>query len=195
MTLQAKPPKAKTCAVCKTSFMPARMGAKVCSPFCAMTFARSVNGKAAKVAAIKDKRETKVALVAKKGRGYWMARAQKAFNLFIRLRDQAAGYACISSGRPLDWTGNKTDAGHFRSVGSAPHLRFDERNVHAQSKYENRFKAGNAPGYRLGLIARYGIKYVEAVECKQAQLHLSIDDIKEIEQFYTAKNKATKAQL
>lgn len=146
-----------------------------------------------RLAQVKERRETKAKIEAKKGRGYWLERAQIAFNRFIRLRDQSAGYACISSGRTLDWTGNKTDAGHFRSVGSAPHLRFDERNVHAQSKYENRFKAGNAPGYRIGLLIRYGVDFVEAVECDQTTRHYSIDEIKAIEQTYTAKAKALKA--
>jgi hypothetical protein len=93
-----------------------------------------------------------------------VAETQKAFNAYIRLRDQLAGHACISSGRPLDWAGNAVDAGHYRSTGSAPHLRFNEDNCHAQSKHDNQYKSGNAVDYRLGLIERIGLQRVEALE-------------------------------
>ncbi len=86
--------------------------------------------------------DIKVRKEALKSRGDHMREAQQAFNEFIRARDQAAGHHCISSGKPLDWSGNAVDAGHYRSVGSAPHLRFDERNCHAQSKQDNRFLLG-----------------------------------------------------
>jgi hypothetical protein len=90
--------------------------------------------------------------------------AQREFNVYIRERDRLAGHPCISSGRILDWSGNNVDAGHYRSVGSAPHLRFDERNCHAQSKHDNQWKSGNAVDYRIGLIARIGLEAVEALE-------------------------------
>ena len=38
-----------------------------------------------------------------KTRREWLVDAQRAFNAFIRRRDQMKGYPCISSGRPLDW--------------------------------------------------------------------------------------------
>lgn len=103
-----------------------------------------------------------------KTRGDHIREAQQAFNEFIRARDQAAGHQCISSGKPLDWSGNAVDAGHYRSVGSAPHLRFDERNCHAQSKQDNRFLSGNAVDYRIGLIARIGQEAVDALNQTRA---------------------------
>lgn len=90
--------------------------------------------------------------------------AQRSFNAYIRERDKAAGHPCISSGRPLNWAGNDVDAGHYRSVGAAPHLRFNEANVHAQSKHDNQWKAGNVVDYRINLIARIGLPAVEALE-------------------------------
>ncbi len=93
-----------------------------------------------------------------------IAETQREFNKMIRLRDQLAGWPCISSGRPLDWTGNAVDAGHYRSRGSAPHLKFNEDNCHAQSKQDNRYGSGEAVAYRLGLIARIGLARVEALE-------------------------------
>ena len=195
MTLQAKPFKPKVCKVCRCNFIPRRnlLAARVCSPLCAMTYARSETGKAAKVAAVKDKRETKVKLEKLKSRGEWTREAQAAFNFFIRTRDQLAGHRCISSGKPLDWNGNAVDAGHYRSRGSAPHLRFDERNVHAQSKHDNRYASGNVVGYRAGLIARMGLEAVEALEADQTPRKHSIDDLREIKAEYVAKTKALKA--
>ena len=148
-----------------------------------------------RVAAIKDKRETKVKLEKLKSRGEWTREAQAAFNLFIRTRDQLAGHSCISSGKPLDWTGNAVDAGHYRSRGSAPHLRFDERNCHAQSKHDNRYASGNVVGYRAGLIVRMGLEAVESLEADQTPRKHSIDDLKLIKTEYLAKTKALKAAV
>lgn len=192
--ITAKPLKPRVCTVCKTSFTPQRIGAKVCSPYCAMTFARSARAKAQKVALVKDKRETKAKLDSLKTRGQWIAAAQIAFNGYIRARD--AGQPCICCGRTKDSSaiGGAWDAGHYRSRGSAPHLRFDERNVHAQLKYCNRYQAGNIAGYRLGLIERIGIDALDALEADQAPRKHTIDELKAIKTTYTAKAKQLKAQ-
>lgn len=95
-----------------------------------------------------------------------MKEADEAFAAFIRERDRQAGYACISSGKPLSWNaGNQVDAGHYRSRGAASHLRYDDDNCHAQTKRENRFRAGNAVDYRVRLLQRIGAARVEALEC------------------------------
>lgn len=91
-------------------------------------------------------------------------KADRAFAAWVRERDKQAGHVCISSGQPLDWSGNKTDAGHYRSKGAASHLRYHPDNCHSQTKRENRFRAGNAIDYRVGLIQRIGIERVEALE-------------------------------
>lgn len=184
--------KPKTCKACKTKFAPRMALAVVCSPKCAQAVAQANRAKAEKKAALQDKRETKAKLVKMKTRGQWIAETQAIFNAYIRLRDQLAGHSCISSGRALDWSGNGVDAGHYRSRGSAPHLRFDERNCHAQSKQENRYASGNATGYRVGLIARIGLEAVEALEADQAPRKWSIDDLRAIKAEYSAKAKALK---
>lgn len=85
--------------------------------------------------------------------------------------------------------GGGFDAGHYRSVGSAPHLRFDERNVHGQTKQCNRYGAGRAVDYRLGLIARIGRDVVEELEADQRPRKHSIEDLIEIRNTYRAKAK------
>jgi len=191
MTIPSKPRKPKTCIneECRASFVPQRLGQKVCSPACGLA-TKDVNAdKARKALADVGRADIKVRKEALKSRGDYMRDAQKAFNEFIRVRDQLAGHACISSGRPLDWAGNAVDAGHYRSVGAAPHLRFDERNCHAQSKQDNRYLSGNAIDYRIGLIKRIGLLEVESLEADQSVRKYTIEDLKAITAEYRAKTR------
>ena len=192
--LTTKQPKPKTCKnpACRASFVPQRLGQAVCSPKCALATVEVQKAKEKKSLAQAGRREIKVRKEALKTRGDHMREAQQAFNEYIRTRDQAAGHLCISSGKSLDWSGNAVDAGHYRSVGSAPHLRFDERNCHAQSKQDNRFLSGNAVDYRIGLIARIGQEAVDALEADQSVRKYTVDEIKAIKATYRAKTRELK---
>ena len=118
--------------------------------------------------------------------------ADKAFMTFIRIRDQLAGHPCVSSGKPLDWSGNQTDAGHYRSRGAASHLRYNEDNCHAQSKYENCYLSGNIVQYRIRLIERIGLARVEALEANNDVHKWTADELRTIRDTYRAKAKALK---
>ncbi len=175
-------PRSRKCKVCKTPFIKRSMSHVACSPACAIKVANITRAQVER----KDIAKRKEAI---KSRSKWMAEAQAAFNAFIRARD--AKFPCISSGRPLqqEAAGGGFDAGHYRSIGSAPHLRFDERNVHGQSKQDNRYLAGNAVDYRIGLIKRIGIETVEALEADQEPRKWTIDDLKQIKATYKQKSK------
>ncbi|XCY77428.1 recombination protein NinG [Pseudomonas sp. CBR-F] len=190
----AKQPKPKKCKnpACGISFPPQRLGQAVCSPKCGLAIKDINQAKARKSLAQVERREIKVRKEKLKSRGEHMREAQQAFNEYVRTRDQAAGHLCISSGKPLDWSGNAVDAGHYRSVGSAPHLRFDERNCHAQSKQDNRFLSGNAVDYRIGLIARIGQEAVDALEADQSVRKYTVEQIKGIKAYYRAKTRELK---
>lgn len=97
------------------------------------------------------------------------------------------GKGCISCGANCGATavGGDGDAGHFRSRGSAPHLRFDERNCHLQCKKCNRYLSGNVANYRIGLIERIGLDAVDALESDQEPRNHTIDDLREIKARYT----------
>ena len=194
MSLATKQPKPKTCKnpACKASFVPQRLGQAVCSPKCALATVEVQKVKEKKSLAQAGRRDIKVRKEALKTRGDHMREAQQAFNEYIRTRDQAAGHLCISSGKALDWSGNAVDAGHYRSVGSAPHLRFDERNCHAQSKQDNRFLSGNAVDYRIGLIVRIGQEAVDSLESDQSVRKYTVDEIKAIKADYRAKTRELK---
>lgn len=168
----------KQCKACAQAFAPARPMQAVCSPRCATRVVRAK--KAAERASDKARRE-KI-----KTRAQWMAEAQAAFNAFVRARD--AGLPCICCGGiSAGWTrGGEWDAGHYRSRGAAPHLRFDERNVHAQLKQCNR-RAWDVAAYRANLIERIGLAEVEALEADNRIRKFTIADLKSIRDEYRQK--------
>jgi len=179
--LTYKHPKAKTCEVCERVFVPDRMGQLVCRPACAM--ARVRQAKKADRASIKTRKE------AIKTIPDLIKEAQREFNAYIRARD--AGKPCICCGQPLGAgeVGGAFDCGHYRSTGSASHLRFDERNAHAQRKVCNRWGAGRAVDYRIGLVARIGLEAVEALESDNAPRKWTREGLIEVRDTYRAKLK------
>jgi len=120
--------------------------------------------------------------------------AEREFNAFIRARD--ADQPCISCGAPppdLSGLHAGRDAGHYRSVGSAAHLRYHEDNVHAQCVHCNQHGAGRAVEYRIGLIARIGEARVVALETNNTVRKWSHDELRAIRDTYKAKLKEMKA--
>lgn len=202
MTLQRKTPlsrsriKRKTtrkCKVCRQEFAPWRPGVPTCGEeSCMHAYALSVAEKAARKR-VSDEKAAKKAERASikarkekiKKRSEWAADAQKEFNAWIRARDIAAGYGCISCGTKSDV---QYAAGHYRTVAAAPHLRYSEDNVHLQcNKNCNSAKAGNVVEYRINLVKRIGLARVEALENDNTPKHYSIDDLKQIKATYRAK--------
>ena len=153
--------------------------------------------KAARAAAKVERAETRRRKEAIKRKPDLMREADQAFAAYIRERDRQAGHPCISSSRPMDWaSGNQVDAGHYRSRGAASHLRYHQDNCHAQSKYENRHRAGNAVEYRAGLIARIGLAAVEALEADNRVHHWTREELRAIRDEYRQKLKQlTKGML
>lgn len=122
------------------------------------------------------------------------AEAQQAFNAYIRARD--ADKPCICCGLPLSSgdVGGAFDCGHYRSVGSAQHLRYDERNAHGQRKQCNRWGAGRAVDYRIGLVARIGLEAVESLESDNAPRKWLREELIYIRDRYRAKLKELKGR-
>ena len=193
----SKPAKPKKCRnpECGQTFTPKRIGQHVCSPLCGLAIKDVNQDKAKKAIAHRERLATREAKERLKTRGDHIKDTQQTFNEFIRLRDQIAGHPCISSGRPLDWSGNAVDAGHYRSRGSAPHLRFDERNCHAQSKQDNRFLSGNIADYRIRLIERIGQDEVDSLEADQTVRKYTIEDLQAIKKHYRALVREMRKQM
>jgi hypothetical protein len=177
--ISQKAAKQKKCKQCGVKFTPAKPLQSRCSIECAIEAAKVSRTK-------KDRAELRTAKERLKSRGDWAREAQTAFNAFIRARDKQFGYGCISCG---SHTG-KENGGHFRSVGSTPELRFEEKNCHLQCERCNTHLHGNILAYRNGLIQRYGLEYVDWLESNHEAKHYSIDALKAIKAEYKAKLKA-----
>ena len=188
LAASTKPKKCKAQG-CGVLFPPTRAFVTWCSPDCGYTIARAKKEQAETKARQASRRADRAKRESLKTRSDWIKDAQREFNRYVRLRD--AHLPCICCGLPLGVgeVGGAYDCGHFRSVGSAPHLRFDERNAHAQRKQCNRWGAGRAVDYRIGLIGRLGPEVVAAIESDQSPKHYTIPDLIAIRDKYRAMTK------
>jgi hypothetical protein len=114
-------------------------------------------------------------------------KAQAAFNSFIRERDK--DLACISCGRHHQ---GQYHAGHYRSVGAAKQLRFNEINCHKQCAPCNNHKSGNITEYRINLIKKIGVDNTEALENNNEVKRYSVVEYKEIAELYKLKLRELK---
>jgi len=160
--------KARVCQACRCKFTPDLPGAIVCSEHCALSFALSENGKERKAQAVKERKADAVKRQGMKSRQTWLKECQVVVNKVVRLRDMLAGHGCITCGaRPAQKVGGTMDAGHFRSVGSAPHLRFFTPQIALQCVTCNRYQGGRALDFRKALVLRHGAAWVDALEGRQ----------------------------
>ena len=171
------------CKVCGQLFVKTFSSTqKVCSPECAIKLARDNAKKIQEQAEKKKQRERKAKL---KSRSEWLKEAQSVFNKFIRLRDK--NEPCISCGR---YHQGQYHAGHYRSVGACPELRFCELNVHKQCAPCNDHKSGNIIEYRINLINKIGVDKVAWLERQDHEpKKYTIEDCKAIIKYYKAKIK------
>lgn len=155
--------------------------------------AERAQAKAAVMAAKVEKAETRRRKEAMKRIPDLIKEAQIAFNAWVRARD--AAQPCISCDAPppdLSQLHAGRDAGHYRSTGSASHLRFHPDNVHAQCVKCNQWGAGRAVDYRIRLIPRIGLARVEALETDNKARKFTADELREIRDTHRAKAKELK---
>lgn len=172
--------KIKICKACKGEFMPFNSMQKTClNPQCSLAYVREKEEKAFNTETRRKKKELK-----RNDRSYWIKKAQESFNKFIRERDKYK--PCISCGRS---SGCKVNAGHYRSVGAMPALRFEELNVHLQCEHCNCFQSGNAIDYRLGLIKKIGQYAVDWLEGPHEPKKHTIAQLQELKKTYDEKYK------
>ena len=186
----------RKCANCKDYFKPEREfpgPSAWCSSKCGAALALSRLPAQRKKAQRQDRAEKRRRMDAIKPRAKWLKEAQAAFNGYIRARD--AGMPCISCGNlPEQKYGGTMDAGHYRSTGSCPELRFEPLNCWAQCVKCNRHLSGNSVDYRIGLVKRIGLEKVEWLESNHEAKHYKVDDLRAIrEQYKELKREAGKA--
>ena len=173
--------KPKTCKICSKQFNPISSLAKACSPACAVQYAK-------KVRADKQAKADKIRLEEMKALPQLTKECQQVFNKFIRLRDW--GQPCISCGTPHTGAANSFDAGHYRSVGSSPELRFEPLNVHKQCAPCNNHKSGNVVEYRISLVKSIGLEKVEWLEGPHEPKRYTINDVKALKAQFRAELRA-----
>jgi hypothetical protein len=160
---------------------------------CALELSKTIQKKIIAKEAQEDRKKTREKLDAMRTKPQLVKIAQVSFNKYIRERDLLK--PCISCGKPPSTESNQTDAGHFRSVGSAPHMRFVEDNVHGQCKHCNQYLAGAVLEYRKGLIERIGLARVEQIESDQTVRKYTREGLQEIARHYNAEAKRLKKEM
>jgi hypothetical protein len=177
--------KQKTCKVCGGRYLPWSVASNLnrfCGFECATDFAKAKRDRDRAKASRRRLKERREAL---KTRGDYLKEAQQAFNAFIRARDERK--PCVSCGSTTEASGLKggrRDAGHYRSTGSAPHMRFHLLNCHAQCKRCNRDLSGNPVEYRKALVERYGEDRVAELEHDNRSPQYRIEDLKRIKSIF-----------
>lgn len=162
----------RKCKICKREFQKERPLQMCCGYECSIKYVNKLNE-------IKWKREKKEMKEKIKTRSDHLKDLQKIFNKWIRLsKDQA----CISCG--TDLRGRKFDAGHYRSVGNTPSLRFEPDNVFPQCVYCNQYLSGNPIEYRIRLVKKIGIDRVEWLEGEHEPKKYTIEEIKKLQRLY-----------
>ncbi len=119
---------------------------------------------------------------AAKSKGDWAKDAQQQFNRFIRLRDDSL--PCISCQRHHE---GQYHAGHYKTVGAHPELRFHEHNCHKQCAPCNNHLSGNISNYRIGLICKIGEEELLNLEGPQYVKRYAIKDYQRIKLKYKVK--------
>ncbi|CAE6949919.1 Bacteriophage lambda NinG family protein [Ectopseudomonas oleovorans] len=185
-------PRQRKCAnpACDVKFTP-KIGQKVCCWQCGLAIAdQPANQKKARKAISElGRQELRAARERIRPKGDYMREAQVAFNAWVRERDRLL--PCISCGR---YHQGKYDAGHYRTVGSNPALRFEPLNCHKQCVPCNQHKSGNIVEYRINLVQRIGADAVAWLEGPHEPKKYTIEDLQQIKAHYRALLRDLKKQ-
>ena len=194
-------PARRKCKLCNEWFIPQYDNIRWCCPAHGAIYALELRAKQKVKEAAKRIREKHQAEKESRDRqakkrlegkplSYFAKQAQQAFNEFIRYRDRHQ--PCISCGRHHD---GQYHAGHFRTTGANPELRFNEDNCHRQCAPCNNHLSGNLIAYRPALIAKIGQTRFDALMGPHELSKWKRDDYIRIRDEYRAKLKELKQQV
>lgn len=190
---EIKPKKCKAPG-CGKHFKPAMTTQKVCSIACAKAMAK--DPKLQKIAARAITKQAREDLKARreklKSRAEYAKEAQAAINRYVRLRDAHLG--CISCSKPASWQG-QWHCSHFRSVGAAPHLRFNLWNMNKSCSACNNFLSGNIMVYRPALIEKIGQAKVDWLECNSDVARHDIPYLRRVKAVFSKKARRLEKRL
>lgn len=115
--------------------------------------------------------------------GKLLSDAQRAVNRYVL--ELYRDHGCISCRVGPDYDG-AFHAGHYRSRGAAPQLRFNLDNLRKQCAQCNTMKSGNVIEFRKRLVAEIGIERVEALENDNSVKRFERDEAIEIRRTHAA---------
>ncbi|SUB99946.1 recombination protein NinG [Proteus penneri] len=188
----------RRCKICREWFIPKQSFQNWCSPEHGFELSEQRRNKDREKALAKLKKENqkkereakdklKSRKLAVKPLSYFTKQAQTAFNAFIRERDK--GEPCISCGRFHE---GQYHAGHYRTTGANPELRFDEDNCHKQRAPCNNHLSGNIENYTPRLIEKIGQERFERLMGSHELPKWKREDYERIRDHYRAKLKELK---
>lgn len=153
--------KTKKCKICKNSFEPTRQLQPTCNSIeCQMEYAN----KHLKSKQLKAKREASKALKVfnESDKTKLKKTAQRLINEYSRIRDERdrGRYCCTCK----KYISGQADGGHFLPTSGYSAIRYNTNQIHLQCKSCNRFNGGMPKEYRVFMIEKYGLKYVENLE-------------------------------
>ena len=198
----SKAVKPKKCRSCGEQFIPFRTTDIVCSVQCAMSHVEKQNKKRVDREAKEQRKKDKQRKQALKTKSEWLAETQTVCNKYIRERDKYEPcITCKKYDHEIDdiFTGGKWDAGHWQSRGAHPELRFHPYNIHKQckkcnggsGKFSHKRKTVGQ-NYDENVLERIGQQMYDYLEGPQQAQNWSIEDIKEIKQYYKEQLKVFK---
>lgn len=188
----------RRCKVCREWFIPRQSFQNWCSPEHGFELSEQRRNKDREKALAKLKKEKqkkereekdklKSRKLAVKPLSYFTKQAQTAFNAFIRERDKDE--PCISCGRFHE---GQYHAGHYRTAGANPELRFDEDNCHKQCAPCNNHLSGNIENYTPRLIEKIGQERFDRLMGSHELPKWKREDYERIRDYYRAKLKELK---
>ena len=173
----------RLCTGCKSRFPTDELmslpAGRFCSMTCAIGYGQKNGAKAREKAKDKEHKQLK-RRVKDEDKSFQLKKTQTIFNRYIRLRDDLL--PCVSCGRHHS---GQLHAGHYRSVGSAPELRFEPKQVWKQCAPCNNHLSGNLINYRVELINRVGQDVVDWIEGPHKPKRYTIDELKELQKHYS----------
>jgi len=153
------------CKICKAEFTKRSSTQVVCSYECGIKYAqkqqekRDAKKKTAarvKLREFKENDKTELKII-----------AQKLCNRYARLRDEYEnGKRCCTCGI----TTGKMDGGHFLPTSGYSAIRYNTNQIHQQCVNCNRYNGGRYKEYRIFMIDKNGLEYVERLEATKGQL-------------------------
>ena len=154
------------CKICKNEFVKTRPLQPTCTRYeCMVDYANqhlSKSVKEKKKQANKSKKEFN-----QNDKVYLKELAQKIVNQYARIKDEKErGYVCCTCGH----SSGQMDGGHFLPTSSYSAIRYNTNQIHLQCKKCNRFNGGMPKEYRIFMINRYGLQYVEKLEATKGEL-------------------------